>query len=71
MVIEPPHKTAVVSSTGDAQRDHLSMTLRTRDALLASAMKARALPWQKTEAWFSASALSRMTNLGMLVSVKA
>jgi hypothetical protein len=28
------------------------------------------LPQQKTEAWISASALNRMTNLGMPVSVK-
>jgi hypothetical protein len=34
------------------------------------AMKARALPQQKTEAWISVSALNRMTNLGMPVSVK-
>src|SRR5450830_1913497 len=33
-------------------------------------MNARALPQQKTEAWFSVSALNRMTNLGMPVSVK-
>jgi hypothetical protein len=33
-------------------------------------MKARALPQQKPEAWIIAAALSRMTNLGMPVSVK-
>jgi len=35
-----------------------------------SAMKARALPQKKTEARISASALNRMTSLGMPVSVK-
>jgi hypothetical protein len=33
-------------------------------------MKVRALPQQKTEALSSVSALNRMTNLGMPVSVK-
>jgi hypothetical protein len=34
-------------------------------------MMARALPQQKTEPWFSASALNRMTNLRMPVSVQS
>jgi hypothetical protein len=39
--------------------------------IFGNTMKAaRALPQQKTEAWISASALNRMTNLGMPVSEK-
>ena len=38
--------------------------------IFGNTMKARALPQQKTEAWFSVSALNRMTNLSMPVSVK-
>jgi hypothetical protein len=38
--------------------------------IFGNTMKARALPLQKTEAWFGASALNRMINLGMPVSVK-
>jgi hypothetical protein len=38
--------------------------------IFGNTLKARALPQQKTEAWISASALNRMTNLGMPVSVK-
>jgi len=38
--------------------------------IVGNIMKARALPQQKLEAWISVSALNRMTNLGMPVSVK-
>jgi hypothetical protein len=38
--------------------------------IFGNTMKARVLPQQKTEAWISASALNRMTSLGMPVSVK-
>jgi hypothetical protein len=38
--------------------------------IFGDAMKARALPQQKTEAWISASALNIMTSLGMPVPVK-
>jgi hypothetical protein len=38
--------------------------------IFGNTMKARALTQQKTEAWISASALNRMTNLGMPVAVK-
>ena len=38
--------------------------------IFGNTMKARALPQQKTEVWISVSALNRMTNLGMPVSVK-
>lgn len=39
-------------------------------SIFGNTMKARALARQKTEAWISVSALNRMTNLGMPVSVK-
>jgi hypothetical protein len=38
--------------------------------IFGNTMKVRALPQQKTEAWSRVSALDRMTNLGMPVSVK-
>ena len=38
--------------------------------IIGQIMKARALPQQKAEAWISASAINRMTHLGMPVSVK-
>ena len=38
--------------------------------IFGNTMKARHLPQQKTEAWASAVALNRMTDLGMPASVK-
>jgi hypothetical protein len=38
--------------------------------IFGNTMKARSLPQQKAEAWISAAALNRMTNLGMPVSIK-
>jgi len=38
--------------------------------IFGNTLKARELPRQKTEAWFSASALNTMTSLGMPMSVK-
>jgi hypothetical protein len=38
--------------------------------IFGNTMKARKLPQQKTEAWASAVALNRMTDLGMPVSVE-
>jgi hypothetical protein len=93
-VVIPPHKTAVVSSTGTTQRgqhiqtitqqgriawqqktgynlrNHVELAMQRYKRIFGNSMKARALPQQKTEAWISAAALNRMTNLGMLVSVK-
>ncbi len=45
------------------------MTQKTSNPF-GNTIKARALPQQKTEAWISVSALNRMTNLDMPVSVK-
>jgi hypothetical protein len=94
VVIVPPHKTAVLSSAGNTQRDehmreiaahgriawrekngyglraHVDLAIQRYKRIIGSVMKARALPQQKTEVWFTASALNTMTNLGMPVSVK-
>ena len=94
IVIVPPHKTAVLSSAGDTQRDqhirelaahgriawqkknnyglrsYAELAIQRYKRIFGGAMKARALPRQKTEAWVSVSALNSMTNLGMPVSVK-
>jgi hypothetical protein len=93
-VVIPPHKTAVLSTAGDMQRDHhiegiaqqgrlawkritgynlrnyAELAMQRYKRIFGNTMKARALPQQKTEAWISVSALNRMTNLGMPVSVK-
>ena len=93
-IVVPPHKTGVLSSTADTQRDehireikahgriawqkktgyglraHAELAMQRYKRIIGSAMKARKLPQQKTEAWVSASALNTMSNLGMPVSVK-
>ena len=56
--------------TGYNLRNHVELAMQRYKRIFGNAMKARALPQQKTEAWISASALNRMTNLGMPVSVK-
>lgn len=56
--------------TGYNFRSHVELAMQRYKRIFGNMMKARALPQQKTEAWISASALNRMTNLGMPVSVK-
>jgi hypothetical protein len=51
-------------------RSRVELDIQRYQRILGNCMKARALPQQKTEAWFSACALNMMTNLGMPVSVK-
>lgn len=51
-------------------RSRVELAIQRYKRIIGNCMKARALPQQKTEAWFSASALNMMTNLGMPVSVK-
>lgn len=51
-------------------RSRVELAIQRYKRIIGNAMKARSLPQQKTEAWFSASALNMMTNLGMPVSVK-
>jgi hypothetical protein len=92
-VVIPLHKTAVLSTAGDTQRDHHGEGIAQRaprleritgynlrsyaklgmpryKGIFGNTMKARALQQQKTEAWISVSALNRMTDLGMPVSVE-
>lgn len=56
--------------TGYNLRSHAELAMQRYKRIFAGAMKARALPQQKTEARTGASALNRMTNLGMPISVK-
>ena len=56
--------------TGYNLRNYVELAMQRYKRIVGNALKARALPQQKTEAWISASALNRMTNLGMPVSVK-
>ena len=56
--------------TGYNLRSHVELAMQRYKRIFGGAMKARALPQQKTEARISASALNRMTILGMPISVK-
>jgi hypothetical protein len=56
--------------TGYNLRSYVELAMQRYKRIFGNTMKARVLPQQKTEAWISASALNRMTNLGMPVSVK-
>lgn len=51
-------------------RNYVELAIQRYKRIFGNTMKARALPQQKAEAWISASALNRMTELGMPVSVK-
>jgi hypothetical protein len=50
--------------------NYAGLAMQRYQRIFGNTMKARALPQQKTEAWVSVSALNRMTNFGMPVSVK-
>jgi hypothetical protein len=56
--------------TGYNLRSYVELAMQRFKRIFGNTMKARALPQQKTEARISASALNRMTNLGMAISVK-
>ena len=56
--------------TGYNLRNYAELAMQRYKRIFGNTMKARALPQQKTKAWISVSALNRMTNLGMPVSVK-
>jgi hypothetical protein len=56
--------------TGYNLRSYVELAMQRFKGIFGNSMKARALPQQKTEARISASALNRMTNLGMPLSVK-
>lgn len=60
---------------GKSRQDMVCATMPTLHTqrykrIFGNARKTRALPQQKIEAWISASALSRMPNLGILASIK-
>jgi hypothetical protein len=56
--------------TGYNFRSYVELAMQRYKRIFGNTMKARALARQKTEGWISASALNRMTSLGMPVSVK-
>lgn len=56
--------------TGYNLRSYVELAMQRYKRIFGNTMKARTLPRQKTEAGISASALNRMTNLGMPISVK-
>ena len=68
--IEQQGRIAWQRITGYNLRSHVELAMQRYKRIFGKAMKARALPQQKTEAWSSSSALNIMTNLGMPVSVK-
>ena len=51
-------------------RNYAELAVQRYKRIFGNSIKARALPQQKAKAYISASALNRMTNLGMPVSVK-
>jgi len=69
-IIEQQGRIAWQQKTGYNLRSHVELALQLYKRIFGNTLKARALPQQKTEAWISASALIRMTNLGMPVSVR-
>ena len=69
-VIDQHGRIAWQKKTGYGLRNYAELAVQRYKRSFGNAMKARTLPQQKTEAWISASALNRMTNLGMPVSVK-
>ncbi len=69
-MIDEHGRIAWQKKTGYGLRNYAELAMQRYKRILGNAMKARVLPQQKTEAWISASALNRMTNLGMPVSVK-
>jgi len=56
--------------TGYNLRSHVELAMQRYKRIFGNTMKARALPQQKTEARISASALNRMKNLGMPISLR-
>ncbi len=69
-VIDQHGRIAWQKKTGFGLRNYAELAMQRYKRIFGNAMKARALPQQKTEAWLSASALNRMTNLGMPVSFR-
>jgi hypothetical protein len=51
-------------------RAYIELAIQRYKRIFGNAMKARELPQKKTEAWVGASALNKMRNPGMSVSVR-
>ena len=68
--IEEHGRIAWQKKTDYGLRAHVELAIQRYKRIIGCAMKVRALAQQKTEAWFSASALNIMSHLGMPVSVK-
>jgi len=68
--IEQHGRIAWQKKTGYGLRNHVELAMQRYKRIFGNTLKARALPQQKAEAWISASALNRMTGLGIPVSVK-
>src|SRR5665648_158246 len=66
-VIDQHGRIAWQKKTRYGLRNYAELAVQRYKRIFGNAMKARTLPQQKTEAWISASALNRMTNLGMPV----
>ena len=56
--------------TGYNFRSYVELAMQRYKRIFGNTMNARALARQRTEAWISASALNRMTSLGMPASAK-
>ena len=69
-MIDQHGRIAWQKKAGYGLRNYAELAVQRYKRIFGKAMKARALPQQKIEAWISASALNRMTNLGMPVSIK-
>ena len=63
-------RTAWQRITGYNFRSYVELAMQRYKRIFGNTMKSRALARQKTEAWISASALNRMTSLGMPASAK-
>lgn len=69
-VIDQHGRIAWQKKTGYGLRNYADLAAQRYKRIFGNARKTRALPQQKIEAWISASALNRMTNLGMPTSIK-
>ena len=69
-MIEQQGQIAWQQQTGYGLRNYIELAIQRYKRIFGNTMKARALPQQKTEARIGASALNRMTQLGMPISVK-
>jgi hypothetical protein len=69
-VIDKDGRIAWQKKTDYGLRNYVELPMQRFKRIFGNTMKARKLPQQKAEAWASAVALNRMTDLGMPVSVK-